>query len=246
MVDEQAEYFDRVYKRSPQLKDIRFVVNDEDLWQNCTKHLKQAKVVADFGCGSGTLLYNVAKITNARLIAIEQSDVALQATKNLVPRVETLNEDVLSTSLKNTSIDFALSRMAIEHVDDKKFLSEVYRVLRAGGYFWVVSVVKQNWAWYFYKNAAGETVIEPTHLREYKSVAEFEGLLQANGFSIVKSKLSKVRFSLVDPFLGFLIKFIDIKNFLSTKPIEMLRLATMVPIPGYYAVEVLAQKRDGE
>lgn len=237
-------YFEGNYEKmfgSP--RDVRFAVYDEEIWEDCVKHLKRAEVVADFGSGGGTLLYNVAKVSDAKLIGIEQAESAQRQTRDLVPRVEILSEDVLNTSLRSSSVDFSLSTMTIEHVDDKKFVAEVYRVLKTGGYFFVTSVVKTDFAWYFYKNAAGETVLEPSHLREYKSLAEFENVLKSCGFSIIKSKLPPIRFPLVDPFLKAVTRLTKIKNLLTIKPIEILRLMTRIPIPGYYAVEVLAQKK---
>jgi SAM-dependent methyltransferase len=199
-------------------------------------------VVVDFGSGGGTLLYNIAKNTEAILVGMEQADHAIAQSLALVPRMRAVKSDILNNSLKNESIDFAFSTMVIEHIDDEKFTSEIYRVLKPGGYFLVTSVLKSPNAWYFYKNAAGETVLEPTHLREYKSLMEFENLVQAHGFSIIKSKTPSIKFPLLDPFIKMLVRVFNFKNLMTYKPIEAIRLATQIPIPGYYAVEVLAQK----
>ncbi len=236
-------YFEKNYGKvfgSP--KHIRFVVYDEDIWSLCAKYLKPAQVVVDFGSGGGTLLYNVAEKTDALLVGIEQADHAIAQSLALIPKMKAVKSDVLSTSLKKESIDFALSTMVIEHIDDNKFISEVYRVLKPEGYFLVTSVIKSPNAWYFYKNDSGETVLEPSHIREYGSLSEFENLIQSHGFSIIQSKTPRIRFPLLDPFFKILVKVLNLKNLMTYKPIEALRLATQIPIPGYYAVEVLAQK----
>ena len=148
----------------------------------------------------------------------------------------------MNTPLKNECIDFIFSTMVIEHVDDKNFAREVYRTLKPGGYFFVTSVIKGKNAWYFYKNDSGETVLEPSHLKEYKSIRELEDVLKPLGFTIIKSSSPRICFPLLDPIFKLLIKFLGIKNLLEWKPIELLRLSTQIPIPGYYAAEILAKK----
>jgi hypothetical protein len=130
----------------------------------------------------------------------------------------------------------------------KNFSREVYRTLKPGGCFFVTSVIKGENAWYFYKNASGETVLEPSHVKEYKSIQDLEDVLKPMGFTIIKSSSPRICFPLVDPFFKLLIKFSGVKKFvrknnlLECKSIEFLRLLTQIPIPGYYAVEILAKK----
>ena len=213
------------------------------MWKLCLKYLKESELVADYGSGCGTLLYNLAKFANARVIGIEKAESAIMQSKSLNPQLDVIRGDIFNTPFKSESIDFIFSTMAIEHVDDKKFSEEVFRTLRPGGYFFVTSVIKSKNAWYFYKNTAGETVLEPSHLKEYKSIQEFENLFKPLGFTIVKSSAPRIFFPLLDPLLKLIVKFTKIKNLLEWKSIELLRLLTKIPIPGYFSVEVLAKKR---
>ena len=213
------------------------------MWKLCLKYLKESELVADYGSGAGTLLYNLAKFANARVIGIEKAESAIMQSKSLNPQLDVIRGDILNTPFKSESIDFIFSTMAIEHVDDKKFSEEVFRTLRPGGYFFVTSVIKSKNAWYFYKNTAGETVLEPSHLKEYKSIQEFENILKPIGFTIVKSSAPRIRFPLLDPLFKLVIKYAKIKNLIGWKSIEFLRLLTKIPIPGYFAVEVLAKKK---
>ena len=213
------------------------------MWKLCLKYLKESDLVADYGSGGGTLLYNLAKFANARVIGIEKAESAIMQSKSLNPQLDVIRGDILNTPFKSESIDFIFSTMTIEHVDDKKFSEEVFRTLRSGGYFLVTSVIKSKNAWYFYKNTAGETVLEPSHLKEYKSIQEFENILKPIGFSIVKSSAPRIRFPLLDPLFKLIIKYAKIKNLIGWKSIEFLRLLTKIPIPGYFSVEVLAKKK---
>lgn len=241
----QGHYFEKKYTGSFSPKDIRFVIYDAEIWKACKVFLKKSKIVADFGSGGGTLLYNVAKITDAKLIGIEQAESAIAISKKLIPRYEARQEDVLKTSLKNESIGFVLSTMTIEHVDENKFVSEIYRTLKPGGYFLVTSIMKNNFAWYFYKNARGVRVLEPTHLKEYRSIQELEKLLESFKFTIIKSTATRIKFPLIDPLLKTISRIAKSDlfcGFASNKPVETFRLMTRIPVPGYFALEILAQK----
>ena len=61
-------------------------------------------------------------------------------------------------------------------------------------------------------------------------------------FTIVKSSAPRIRYPLLDPFFKLLVKCTGMKNLLEWKPIEFLRLSTQIPIPGYFAAEILAKK----
>ena len=229
------------YYGSP--RNISFFIYDNSMWKLCLKYLNESDLVADYGSGGGTLLYNIDKFSNARLIGIEKTEQAIMQTKSLIPQVNIIRGDILNTPFKSESIDFIFSTMVIEHVDDKKFSEEVFRTLKSGGYFFVTSVIKSKNAWYFYKNTAGKTVLEPSHLKEYKSIQEFENILKPLSFTIVKSSAPRIFYPLLDPLLKLVIKFTKIKNLIGWRSIEFLRLLTKVPIPGYFAVEVLAKKK---
>ena len=227
-------------------RDIQFVVYDKEIWAYVKKLLRRAKNVVDLGAGGGTLLYNVSKATNAELIAIDMTEEAMSMLQKRVPRAKVLTEDILATSLGNKSCDFCLSTMTIEHVDDNKFLKEVFRILQPNGYFLVTSVLKTDNAWYFYKDKKGNSVLEPSHLREYSSIEQFKNLLDSNGFKVLIVKTPRVKFPLIDPLLKLLFRLFN-NNFWgelpTTKAGEFLRKMFMVPVPGYYGIEVVAQRK---
>jgi len=237
------KYFNRRYSEdygSP--RNVKFVVYSDEAWRQCKKILINSRKIVDLGVGGGTLLDNVSKITKGKIIGIDQSNVALNKIKINFPFVETRCADVLQTGLHNSSVDTVLSTMTIEHVDDVKMLKEVGRILETRGYFFVTSVVKKPWAMYFYKNYKGEVVLEPTHLREYKSLEDFNHLLENNNFQIIFSSQSIIRFSIIDPLIKLLSTFFNLREILNNSIIDKIRLYSRIPIPGYYAVEVLCKK----
>ncbi|MBU0477559.1 class I SAM-dependent methyltransferase [bacterium] len=244
----EKEHFEVQYKKnaffSP--KEVQFVIYDKKIWSFAKELLRDSKTVADIGAGGGTLLYNISKITTAKLIAVDFSDIAVTYLKRMVPEATILKEDVTETSLGNESLDFVASTMTIEHVDDDKLLKEVRRILKDKGYFLITTVLKTRNAWYFYKDKNGKSVLEPSHLQEYGSLSSFLKLLNKYGFIILKAETPRLKFPLIDPLLKRVFGLFrnDFWNAIpATKPVEFLRKISMFPIPGYYAIEVIAQKK---
>jgi ubiquinone/menaquinone biosynthesis C-methylase UbiE len=82
--------------------------------------------------------------------------------------------DACFLPFKNGCASRVVSCQVIEHVqDDRGMVREMLRVLAVNGHLYVTSVVKPYIGWYFYKNKAGERVLDPTHVREYESEQAF-------------------------------------------------------------------------
>lgn len=244
--DLTKEHFERQWSNTfyPP-KDVEFVIYSKRIWNFVKNLIKDSKEIVDLGAGGGTLLYNVQKITKAKLVAVDFSDTALGQLKTIVPGAIILKEDVTATSLSDSDFDFCLSTMVIEHVDDTSFLREIYRILRPNKYLFITSVLRTKNAWYFYKNKEGKSVLEPSHLREYTSPKEFIGMITKSGFKVLELEISRISFPLIDPFLKIGSRFLRSNfwaKFCTAQPIEFMRKITKVPIPGYFAIEVVAQK----
>jgi len=233
------DHFEKQYSNfygSP--KHISFVIYDEQLWKLCLQNIKEADLVADYGSGGGTLLYNVGHFSKARLLGIEQSELAIVQSKNLVPDLNVIKGNTMDTPLKNESIDFIFSTMVIEHVDDKKAIEAMNRVLKKDGRVYLSTVFKKWYAWYFYRNN-GRWVLDPTHLREYSREAQLLDLILASGFRVLENQKSLFWF----PFIDFFVKRIEIKNrsLYENRILSLLR-RIKVPILGYYNWELVLVK----
>jgi len=227
-------------------RDIRFVVYDSKIWGACAAPLKKSRLVVDLGVGGGTFLYNVARLTEARLIGVDLSETALGLAAECVPKAEVQREDVTHTSLADDSADFVASTMTIEHVDDAALIQEAYRILKPGGHLLLTSVLRSPGAWYFYRSPEGECVLEPTHLREYASRGNFCDILSSDRFEIIMAHTPSIAFPLIDPLLKLLFHHTSggrVRRWLSGPCMEKIRLGTRLPIPGYRAIEVLCVKR---
>jgi ubiquinone/menaquinone biosynthesis C-methylase UbiE len=245
--EDNSRWFNNRYKKTFGAPlDRKFIISSDLIWSKFLEILdnNNSKLV-DMGCGSGTLLYNIRKINkNINLYGVDSSEVICGDTKMWLRDVTILCNDILHTNFENESFDMATSTMVIEHLDDDLFLNEVNRILKPNGIFLCTTVLKSKNARYFYKNDAGESVLEPTHLREYKSIQSFEDLLKKNNFSIIYKDTPALKYPLIDPFFKLLFQIFK-SEFFRTFPahhLNYLRKFSSIPIPGYHCIEVIARK----
>lgn len=223
-------------------KNIKYIVYNSAIWKNLLSEVanKNARIV-DLGCGGGTLLYNLKKLGYKQLYAFD--------LKNFIPNgyikdIKYRQGDVLNTKYPNNYFNAVTCTQVLEHVDDSKLIKEIFRILRPGGIAFISSVYKKKWAWYFYKNATGQRVLEHSHLREYNSKDQFQKLFKKK-FQILSFSLKPFLFPVIDPFLRYLYKITNNENvkLLATqnKVFNILRNIRII-IPGYYAIEILVKK----
>jgi ubiquinone/menaquinone biosynthesis C-methylase UbiE len=227
--------------------DVELVLYSKKTWPALKKYFKNNQVIADFGCGNAILLFNCYQesktLNNVSLVGLDFAGVAFKAAKQLCPKASFIVSNVLSAPLKKNSIDIATSTQVIEHIDDEAFVKELARVLKPQGALLLTTVLKKKYAWYFRKNKYGERVIESTHLREYKKLSDVTSLLEKYGFKVAFKALPPINVSFVNFILDRLYNLTKIRFFLEIAAndfIVKLRKLTRIPIPGYYAIELIA------
>jgi SAM-dependent methyltransferase len=149
---------------------------------NLVESLSPTDVVVDLGCGEGRTLRGVKMTANAGFVAgIELS--FLRASVANAEGIPTLVADGLALPIRGGSVDLVICRHVIEHVsDDALLLREISRVLVNGGVLYLETPLKLPGAWYLYRNESGERVLDPTHVREYRSVHPVIDLLRSEAF----------------------------------------------------------------
>ena len=230
-------------------KDISLAVNSIKSWNVLEKYICDNKTIIDLGCGAGQLLYNIQRIaghySNCKVIGFDFTEGAISLARKLCPEAEFKRGDVMNTQFPPDTFDIVSSSMVIEHVDDDKFLAEISRIIKPGGVLFLTTVMKKDWAWYYLKNSKGESVLNLTHLREYRSADEIVSKVMKHGFHEVYLETPRLKFSLLDFLLIRLGTLLKIKYFLEIAAkdfIVTLRKILRIPIPGYYAIEVIAIK----
>jgi SAM-dependent methyltransferase len=162
------------------------------------------EVVADLGAGEGAIGYALdrAGLVGERIYAVDLSERALGVAASLSEKVVAIVSDVAHVDeLGDASVDAVTSSQVIEHLpDDRALAAEIARVLRPGGWFYVSSVVRGPHAWWFRRGDLGWQ-IDPTHVREYASEADFSRALEHPGLELERVRSRPLRFPIADPLL---------------------------------------------
>jgi SAM-dependent methyltransferase len=133
----------------------------------------------DVGCGEGQTLALLRSAGSS--VGVERSaHRAVVAARRGFP---VLVADGARLPLADASVGFLVCRHVVEHVDDDAaFLIELRRVLAPSGMLYLETPLRLPAAWYPYRGPTGDRVLDPTHVREYRSVAHVRALLEAAGF----------------------------------------------------------------
>jgi len=112
------------------------------------RHLQDASIIADLGCGNGEMLASLLGRGEKRLIGVdvspemlEQARLRLPESRNLELRIGELEH----LPMCEQEVDAALMSMVLYHVSEpERAIREVYRVLSPGGVFLLVDFLKHN------------------------------------------------------------------------------------------------------
>jgi SAM-dependent methyltransferase len=98
-----------------------------------SKYLQRSHILLDAGCGREASLLKIFKDKAEKLIGIDIVEFNPNAQDTFI---ELLTDNLSNISLKNESVDIVFSRSVLEHLKEPlPVYSEIYRILRYGGYF---------------------------------------------------------------------------------------------------------------
>lgn len=167
-------------------------------------NLKEDDHIIDLGCGDGFFLYLLNNLPiRIKTTGIDQDEIVLRnARKNLLPqKVDLVKGSIAKMLFKSNTFKKAIMTEVLEHVDDdKKALSEVYRILKSKGIL-VLTVPSYNFPFlwdplnWILQNIFGTHIggigffagIWARHKRLYKK-KQLLRLLQNAGFKIDKTE----------------------------------------------------------
>lgn len=183
------------------------------------------------------------------MIGIDQSLDRCRAAQKLVPTSRFIVGDGQRLPIGPSACDVIICDMLIEHVEDEEgLLSELYRVLRPGGFLHLSTVMSTGRGWYWYRRN-GRCVLDPDHIREYPSAEAVANLVEAAGFQEVSATFTPVKFSLVELVtrLGLKVKLLNPTPqlrtlFVRSRWLGWLQRHFQILIPGFYTVEVAARR----
>lgn len=208
---------------------------------------KYSKVI-DIGCNVGILIKFIYKKTKKKIygldISLNMCKIAAQDKNSIIIR-----GDALSIPIQDGTFGLVSSIMLIEHLDNKKFIKEISRIMKNDAYLVLGSVLKRKGAWYIYKNKFGESVLTPDHIKEYTSTRELTDLLEANNFVVEKIIITQLKYPIFDIVFKLLLRFLkrlsksSIRKIYQNKIIQFLRIFK-IPILNYYRIDVIAKKSE--
>lgn len=201
----------------------------------------------DCGCGDGALLYVLKQnnyFKNRKVSAVDLSQNRINLVKKIDPKIHACVDSAETlSSIKSNSIDFFMTTHVIEHVDDKKMLKAIDRVVKKNGTIYIATIFKKWWGWYYYRKD-GKWVMDLTHLREYMEDKELIDLIDINKFEILEIQKTQLSFPIID----FVIRRLFMKNLITNREFfsrnrvfNFIRKITLL-VPGYYNWEIILKK----
>lgn len=203
------------------------------------------EVILDLGAGGGRNSVCLRQVfPDADVTALDVSFVRCSLCRRTAG-ADVVCGDAMRLPFPDAAFDLVLSTQVIEHVpDDRAFVAEATRVLRRGGQMIVSSVLRLPYGWYFHRNR-GRWVLDPTHVREYSSEAEFAALFDRD-LHVVDSALEPVRFSPAHFVYRLLARSgligIPDPEFFSRTALASALEKWGLQIPGYRMITVVAKK----
>jgi len=207
-------------------------------------------VVVDYGCGDGHLIWTLRHsgllVRAGRVIGLDISAIRLKRFHKNTGFDTLLHAPETPLPIEDGSVDVLLSTMVIEHApDDHWMMAQIQRVLREGGRVYLTTVVKRKWAWYFRRSPDGRWVLDSTHEREYGSQAEVQDMVTGAGLRIETVAMKRLAFPIIHPIVRIINRWVPLRGvnrlFITSRLMRLLE-KLVLPIFGYYAIEVVAVK----
>ncbi len=117
-----------------------FTATDEDVFNLLEQVGIKGKDILDFGCGDGVYSFKLKKLGAKSVIGIDVSPTMIKlANESLAEtkeKIRFIEADGVNLPLENNSFDIVFANFVFHHFSDSsKPISEIFRVLRSGGYF---------------------------------------------------------------------------------------------------------------
>lgn len=127
-------------------RDLRFTENKiEEIIEFI--RIKNAKNILEVGCGTGTFTRKIRKYLSKdiKITGLDMDHNFInycrkKAKKEKLSNIQYIEGDALSLPFDNNTFDACTSHTVIEHVPNKKFLEEQYRVCKEGGYVSILNI----------------------------------------------------------------------------------------------------------
>lgn len=121
--------------KQPELEEAMNRIETRILSNNID--LKNKKCI-DLGCGIGRFSFVMSKLGASKVIGIDQSENNISYAKMInMPNTEFHVGNIYNIQYPDNSFDFAVTNGVLHHVDIKKAVKEIYRILKPNGKLWI-------------------------------------------------------------------------------------------------------------
>lgn len=220
---------------------------DESVSSTLVKYLTtfRWRVFLDVGCGDGSLLFALDRrgfFKDKVVSAVDISAKRIEAVRGINSSFRCCVDDACKLeSIEGDSVDMLVSLQVIEHVpSDDAMVQQIHRVLAQDGVAYITTVFKKPWSWYIYRNSSGESVIDPTHVREYKD-DQLLRLFEEHGFEVLESRKTQERKAILGA--SILGRIGASKESLIKHPFLKVVRRIKFPVPGYFNWEIVVKKK---
>jgi ubiquinone/menaquinone biosynthesis C-methylase UbiE len=153
--------------------------------------------ILDLGCGAGHLSFalapHVRTVTAVDLSAEMLMVVAQEARTRRLENIRTCRGAAEGLPFSDQSFEYVCTRYSAHHwADLPKSLSEMHRVLKAGGRLMIIDVIAPNAALLDTHLQTLELLRDVSHVRNY-SWEEWSADMSANGFRVEAHHIWKLR-----------------------------------------------------
>tara|TARA_B100000700_G_scaffold326993_1_gene440187 strand:+ start:1539 stop:2273 length:735 start_codon:yes stop_codon:yes gene_type:complete len=229
----EKEFHNKLHSSGAPRSENKFYLALHNLYKDFLNHLENFspnKNVLDFGCGNGVYTEKVSKFKPLSITGIDISDEAIQVAKSKNSNdINYIVENCESTKLESARFDIIFGVGILHHLNLKKSVNEVSRLLKVNGSIFFIEPLGTNPLINLYRKLTPNSRSEDEHPLTFKDIKYFKNL-----FSNVKIYYYGF-FTLL--FLPFYKSPIDSKIFLFASSID--KVIFKIPFLKFLAWSVL-------
>ena len=194
MKEEQGNVWDIVWKKDsysdPNLRKLKARKKVDKLFE-VMPLLDSHMVLVDVGCGGGYVSSEIYSRIHNKIICIDESNAAIELSKKNLSDlpIDIYHCNGTDIQLGNNIADIVICIGSLEHIQNiDGCIGEIKRILKPGGYLYVVSSNKHSFMYYHRK------IKEHLHIWKYGyqknwSQDELKKYLHSKGLEVVHSEI---------------------------------------------------------
>ena len=207
-------------------------------------------VIADLGAGDGATLWALEQrgLLGELAYAVDLSRERAARAERASPRIRGVVADAAHVdALRDGSVDGVIVSQVIEHLeDDRALATEIARLLRPGGWWYVGTVLRGPRAWWIY-HVDGKWQLDPTHLREYESEGNLLSVLENHELHVDRVRTMPLSYPVLDLALRSaaavrVLPYDSLSEAYVRRPLLSSARRLRLRVPGYRLLEVSGRR----